>query len=126
MARHEILEYLYRQEPDAIIGLTLFIEVQQCFSDWCLDLAEELEIEDEIDVANAVAELESAGILALNMADPGDDYICNLEFRQPLNPNQLLIPFTEFIQGASHANLSTRHRRAGTQRRDVPTPLTGQ
>ena len=93
MARHEILEYLYRQEPDAIIGLTIFIEVQQCFSDWCLDLAEELEIEDEIDVANAVAELESADILALNMADSGDDYICNLEFRQPLNPNQLLIPF---------------------------------
>ena len=110
MARHEILEYLYRQEPDAIIGLTIFIEVQQCFSDWCYDLAEELEIEDEVDVANAIDELERAGILSLNMADPGDDYICHLEFRQPLNPNQLLIPFTEFIQGASHANLSARHR----------------
>ena len=59
--------------------------------------AEELEIEDEVDVANAIDELERAGILSLNMADPGDDYICNLEFRQPLNPNQLLIPFTEFI-----------------------------
>ena len=92
MARHEILEYLYRQEPDAIIGLTIFIEVQQCFSDWCLDLAEELEIEDAVDVANAIDELEQVGILSLNMADPGDDYICHLEFRQPLNPNQLLIP----------------------------------
>ena len=126
MARHEILEYLYRQEPDGIVGLIRMIEVQQHFSDWCYDLAEELEIEDEVDVANAIDELERAGILSLNMADPGDDYICNLEFRQPLNPNQLLIPFTEFMQGASHANLSARHRRAGTQRRDVPTPLTGQ
>ena len=93
MARHEILNYLHQQEPDAIVGLTLFIEVQQCFSDWCYDLAEELEIEDEIDVANAIGELESVGILTLNMADPGDDYICNVEFRQPLNPNQLLIKF---------------------------------
>ena len=92
MARHEILEYLYRQEPDAIIGLIIFIEVQQCFSDWCYDLAEELEIEDAVDVANAIDELEQVGILSLNMADPGDDYICHLEFRQPLNPNQLLIP----------------------------------
>lgn len=93
MARHEILNYLHQQEPDAIVGLTLFIEVQQCFSEWCYDLAEELEIEDEIDVANAIGELESVGILTLNMADPGDDYICNVEFRQPLNPNQLLIKF---------------------------------
>ena len=124
--RHEILNYLHQQEPDAIIGLTLFIEVQQCFSDWCLDLAEELEIEDEVDVANAIDELEQVGILSLNMADPGDDYICNLEFRQPLNPNQLLIPFTEFIQGSSHANLSARDRRAGAQGRDVPTPPVRQ
>ncbi len=93
MARHEILEYLYRQEPDGIVGLIRMIEVQQHFSDWCYDLAEELEIEDEVDVANAIDELERAGILSLNMADPGDDYICNLECRQPLNPNQLLIKF---------------------------------
>ena len=93
MARHEILNYLHQQEPDAIIGLTLFIEVQQCFSDWCLDLAEELEIEDAIDVANAIGELERANILSLNMADLEDDYICNVEFRQPFDPNQLLIKF---------------------------------
>ena len=47
MARHEILNYLHQQEPDAIVGLTLFIEIQQCFSDWCYDLAEELEIEED-------------------------------------------------------------------------------
>lgn len=94
MARHEIIKYLHKQEPDCIMGTTLFIEVQQCFSDWCYDLAEELEIEDEVDVANAIEELERVGILSLNMADPGDDYICNIEFRQPLNPNQLLIPFS--------------------------------
>ena len=93
MARHKIIDYLHQQEPDVIIGRTLFIEVQQCFSDWCLDLAEELEIEDEVDIANAIDELEQAGILFLNMADPGDDYICNVEFRQPFNPNQLLIKF---------------------------------
>ena len=94
MARHEILEYLYRQEPDGIVGGEyIIIEVQQHFSDWCYDLAEELEIEDEVDVANAIDELERAGILSLNMADPGDDYICNLECRQPLNPNQFLIKF---------------------------------
>ena len=29
MARHEILEYLYRQEPDGIVGLIRMIEVQQ-------------------------------------------------------------------------------------------------
>ena len=46
MARHEILEYLYRQEPDGIVGLIRMIEVQQHFSDWCYDLAEELEISD--------------------------------------------------------------------------------
>ena len=45
MARHEILEYLYRQEPDGIVGGEyIIIEVQQHFSDWCYDLAEELEI----------------------------------------------------------------------------------
>lgn len=97
MARHEIVEYLSRREPDGIVGTLRFIEVQQCFTDWCFDLAEELEIEDEVDVANAIDELERAGILSLNMADPGDDYICNLEFRQPLNPNQLLIPYGEDI-----------------------------
>ena len=46
--RHKIIDYLHQQEPDAIIGRTLFIGVQQCFSDWCLDLAEELEIEIKI------------------------------------------------------------------------------
>lgn len=96
MARHEILNYLYQQEPDCIIGTTRFIEIQQCFSDWCYDLAEELEIEDEVDVTNAIAELERANILSLNMADPGDDYICNVEFREPLNVNQLTIPFERF------------------------------
>lgn len=93
MARHEIMEYLHQQEPDGIMGPTRFIEVQQCFTDWCFDLAEALEIEDEVDVANAIDELERAGILSLNMADPSDDYITCIEFRQPLNPNQLLIPF---------------------------------
>ena len=38
MARHEILEYLYRQEPDGIVGLIRMIEVQQHFTDWCYDL----------------------------------------------------------------------------------------
>ena len=93
MARREILDYLHQQEPDCVIGMTRFVEIQQCFSDWCLDLAEELEIEDEVDVANAIGELERLNILSLNMADPGDDYICNVEFKQPLNPNQLLFPF---------------------------------
>ena len=93
MARHEIIDYLQQQEPDALMGLTRFIEVQQCFTDWCYDLSEALEIEDSIDVVNAIQELEHAKILSLNMADPGDDYICNVEFRQPLNPNQLLITF---------------------------------
>ena len=36
------------ETPHTIIGRTLFIGVQQCFSDWCLDLAEELEIEIKI------------------------------------------------------------------------------
>ena len=81
MARHKIMEYLYRQEPEGIVGTIRFIEVQQCFTDWCFDLAEELEIEDEVDVANAIGELECAGILSLNIADPGDDYITCVEFR---------------------------------------------
>ena len=93
MARHEIMEYLSGREPDGIVGTIRFIEVQQCFTDWCFDLAEELEIEDEVDVANAIGELERFGIVFLNMADPGDDYICNIEFRQPLDPNQLLLKF---------------------------------
>lgn len=90
MARNEILNHLYTLEPDCIIGLTRFIEVQQCFTDWCYDLAEELDIEDEVDVANAIRELEHAKILSLNMEL---DYVFNVEFRQPLDPNQLLIPF---------------------------------
>ena len=94
MARREIIEYLSRREPDGIVGTIRFIEVQQCFTDWCFDLAEALEIEDEVDVANAIDELERAGILSLNMADPGDDYITCVEFAGPLNPNQLLIPFS--------------------------------
>ena len=94
MARHEIMEYLSGREPDGIVGTIRFIEVQQCFRDWCFDLAEELEIEDEVDIANAIDELERAGILSLNMADPNDDYITCVEFAGPLNPNQLLIPFS--------------------------------
>ena len=94
MARHEIMEYLSGREPDGIVGTIRFIEVQQCFTDWCFDLAEALEIEDEVDVVHAIDELECAGILSLNMADPGDDYITCVEFRQPLSPSQLLIPFS--------------------------------
>ena len=96
MATREILDYLYQQDPELVVGFTRFIEIQQCFSDWCLDLAEELEIEDEVDVANAIDELVGANILFLNMADPGDDYICSVEFRAPLNVNQLQIPFEQF------------------------------
>ena len=96
MATREILDYLHQQGPDGIMGTIRFIEIQQCFSDWCLDIAEELEIEDEVDVANAIHELEQANILYLNMADPGDDYICNIEFNAPLNPDQLQIPFQQF------------------------------
>ena len=95
MATHEILKYLYQQEPACVVGMTRFIEVQDNFSDWCLDLAEVLEIDDAVDIANAVDELERAGILFLNMADPGDDYICAIEFREPPNPNQLHIPFSK-------------------------------
>ena len=99
MATYEVLNYLHKQEPDCIMGPTRFIEIQQCFTDWCFDLAEELEIEDEVDVANAIDELEQSGILFLNMSDPEDptdDHICNVEFREPLNVNQLLIPFEQF------------------------------
>ena len=96
IATYRMLEYLCKKEPDCIIGTTRFIEVQQCFSDWCYDLAEELEIEHELEIAGAIAEVEQMNMLSLNMADPGDDYICNVEFREPLNPNQLLIPFERF------------------------------
>ena len=93
MACAEIMEYLSKQEPDGLTGTTRFIEIQQCFTDFCWDLSNELGIEDEIDVVNAIAELEHNGILSLNYADPGDDYICNVEFREPLHRDQMLIPF---------------------------------
>ena len=99
MARHEILNYLYQQEPDCIMVTTRFIEIQQSFTDWCYDLAEELEIEDEVDVGNAIEELERAGILSLNMEL---DYVFCVEFRPPLDVNQLMIPFERFgFQGDS-------------------------
>ena len=93
MVTHEVIEYLYRQEPDDIIGNTCHVEVQKDFERWCLDIAEELEIEDEFDVISAVAELESIGFLYLNSEDYV--YIYSVEFKKPRNRNQLEIPFHE-------------------------------
>ena len=95
MVTHEVIKYLYRQEPDSIIDGTCHVEVQKDFDDWCLEISKELEIEDEFYVINAIAELEAKEFLYLNAED--DVYIYSVEFEKPHNPNQLEIPFHESI-----------------------------
>ena len=84
-----IMKRLYEHESCLHLhGRQYVVTIEACYSDWVCDLSDELDIELD-DVVSALSELEAHGIIHLLMADPGDDFICGVEFTMPKSPNQL-------------------------------------
>ena len=83
-----IMQHIYGLERSAQHGRKCFVDVNVCYTDWVFDLVDELDIDSDA-LIDALSELEANEMIHFIMADPGDDFICAVEFTEPENPNQL-------------------------------------